>query len=560
MSSVDNLSADLLIDEARHGRFERLSTYRLTARSKKDVRRVEPLEIAAFCFGSESDLGSGLSSISLDKLRGPSSVISFIAASLLAGRKNDAVEGLDVLLSLEEAGPQPSRQFWSVVFYTALIGDAAHHRRLLHIVSGITMHPRLALGCSIAFIAKSLGSETTPFLCKLAIAAVVSHDSSQAILRALSGGVKKANFVQYSRAGSGHYQFVLKDNSVVSVEAPRGGVPALVGSATVKDQAGMVPPLVIYFGYPRLFDFIQDLASLLLFVRIWIAASPSGKRLTIVQKKNELFSCISDWLTRDELARVNLVDEAKLSGWRDSCRPSVFRRDFAKDAMGEGAAIAELRRRLRSEGLLSRFDKVAKSRFTLILNLELEKRIWLEQDTGLRYVIDRLREALPQSCGLDIIINGITAYRGGVIDSGFDEVLEKEMAFYHSLESDYAGVQLIQIRNAFGCDLRSKIELFSDADLFIGPIGSGTCIQSLLLGLPGVLYGPREFFDKAEPHRTRGTEVVFIDLEHVTTLPRGLGSGRKISTSGQTTWTLSYSFSGETLWSAVGQRLGLTCP
>ncbi|SEN73892.1 hypothetical protein SAMN04488003_1315 [Loktanella fryxellensis] len=132
--------------------------------------------------------------------------------------------------------------------------------------------------------------------------------------------------------------------------------------------------------------------------------------------------------------------------------------------------------------------------FGIFFTLDLEKRRWLEQETFLRSLVlwtEGLRTPVR------IILNGMTGYRHPhLLNAATLKTFDRE-------EKIVSGIRSRVMRKARNTQLMSIAELDLDGKCraiseqvhyFIGPLGSGTVVPSVLYSKPGLIYSSHALF------------------------------------------------------------------
>ncbi|MFD3389351.1 hypothetical protein [Alteromonas macleodii] len=151
--------------------------------------------------------------------------------------------------------------------------------------------------------------------------------------------------------------------------------------------------------------------------------------------------------------------------------PSSFKRNYAQ--------------------LQNRFKKVPVygNRFNngtlkIFVSLELEKRVWLNQEEVIRQVVNELKKSYQS---ISLVVNGMTGTCQG-IDKKVEKVINKEKQIVQQLTSQLD----VAVEDLSGRDLFDKYTAIKECHFYIAPIGSATMLPSLLIELPGITVGNTE--------------------------------------------------------------------
>ncbi len=181
--------------------------------------------------------------------------------------------------------------------------------------------------------------------------------------------------------------------------------------------------------------------------------------------------------------------------------------------------------------------------FTIWVNLELEKRIWAEQETALPEIINKLcGQILRKNEKVGIVFNGMTGYAGKDVAANLDKIIQKERKIANKM------VKLIQhpvhLHTACGSTLAEKIALGSLCDFVIAPLGSASMVPSLLLDKPGIVYA----FDSDERATFAGPETIILNSKYISER-KDLTAAVKFDMANQ-----SYSFDWKNLYKQMNSN------
>lgn len=156
---------------------------------------------------------------------------------------------------------------------------------------------------------------------------------------------------------------------------------------------------------------------------------------------------------------------------------------------------------VRNLQLKNQGNKSRDSAFCLLISLDFEKRIWVNQEDGLRKVITYLREKYDK---VTILLNGMTGTEFGYISEGIKNLINNEKIIAENICNEL-DVNLISLA---GMSLSDKCDFISSSDMFIAPIGSASMLPSLVLKKPGLVVGNRSMITEPE-YRQYALETVW---------------------------------------------------
>ena len=127
----------------------------------------------------------------------------------------------------------------------------------------------------------------------------------------------------------------------------------------------------------------------------------------------------------------------------------------------------------------------------ILVTLELEKRIWAEQEEGISKFLTLARDHVGNP--LTVFVNGMTAAANGKCFSEFDKINTKERAILDEIRRN-SPLDTRFVRG-FGKTMQEKIELLRNYGFYVGPFGSSSVI-STVLDIPGVTYQNRHYINR----------------------------------------------------------------
>lgn len=127
----------------------------------------------------------------------------------------------------------------------------------------------------------------------------------------------------------------------------------------------------------------------------------------------------------------------------------------------------------------------------ILITLDVEKRIWAEQDEGISGFLTRAREYIGTP--LTVAINGMTAAVNGNRFGAFDEIDAEENAIIRRIRRNSPSDT--RFLRGFGKTIEEKLEMLKDFGFYIGPFGSSSII-STVLNIPGITYQNRYYINK----------------------------------------------------------------
>jgi hypothetical protein len=131
--------------------------------------------------------------------------------------------------------------------------------------------------------------------------------------------------------------------------------------------------------------------------------------------------------------------------------------------------------------------KIKNCDFSIWIALELEKRVWAEQEEGLVNIIKSLSEQLVGKNGtFGIVFNGLTSCVNYPMNSGLQGIINKERVIFERMKKLLPSN--VHMCFAGGMNLSDKMILGHYTDFVCAPIGSASIVPSLLLNKPGIVY------------------------------------------------------------------------
>jgi len=176
----------------------------------------------------------------------------------------------------------------------------------------------------------------------------------------------------------------------------------------------------------------------------------------------------------------------------------------------------------------------------VLLSFDIEKRVWTNAAECVAAVWKELSERYSK---VIFIINGMTGYVNKERDEGIDKVIAAEKK---AIENFFSGLRG-ELLDLSGADALTKAAQFTEAALYIAPIGSATMLPSLLLGLPGIAVGNTHMIGDTFYRSFVGEGAVLPSLNDVVDVP---------DVSGEISWhkpqeTISYRVSPRFLVEAL---------
>lgn len=127
----------------------------------------------------------------------------------------------------------------------------------------------------------------------------------------------------------------------------------------------------------------------------------------------------------------------------------------------------------------------------LLVTLELEKRIWAEQEEGISRFLTLARDHVGRP--LTVFVNGMTAAANGNRFSEFDKLDMEERAIMDEMKRN--SPRDTRFLRGFGKTMEEKIEMLRTYGFYVGPFGSSSVI-STVLDMPGVTYQNRHYINR----------------------------------------------------------------
>lgn len=150
----------------------------------------------------------------------------------------------------------------------------------------------------------------------------------------------------------------------------------------------------------------------------------------------------------------------------------------------------------------------------IFITLEVEKRIWAEQVSGIGKFLQRAREHIGQP--LNVYINGMTATVNGNQIENFDKIRLAENSIVHEL-TEIAPPDTI-VRRGFGKTIQEKIEDCKNYGFYIGPFGSSAVVPTVL-GIPGINYQNKFFINRRSKRMMLNLKyVIKVDAKYINNL------------------------------------------
>ena len=114
-------------------------------------------------------------------------------------------------------------------------------------------------------------------------------------------------------------------------------------------------------------------------------------------------------------------------------------------------------------------------------------RPWIKEEEKLAEIIGACAKLWPRAV---FYIDGHSTSPGLMPD--WQKDIEEETASFGRIKARLPGINL---RSIIGAELNQKINLLKNADLFVGPIGSGGAVSSWLLRKTTICFGPQSIYD-----------------------------------------------------------------
>ena len=127
----------------------------------------------------------------------------------------------------------------------------------------------------------------------------------------------------------------------------------------------------------------------------------------------------------------------------------------------------------------------------LLVTLELEKRIWAEQEEGISRFLTLARNHVGRP--LTVFVNGMTAAANGNRFMEFDKIDMEENAIMDDIRRNSPCDT--RFLRGFGKTMEEKIETLRSYGFYVGPFGSSSVI-STVLNIPGVTYQNRHYINR----------------------------------------------------------------
>lgn len=151
---------------------------------------------------------------------------------------------------------------------------------------------------------------------------------------------------------------------------------------------------------------------------------------------------------------------------------------------------------------------------TVWVALELEKRVWAEQEEAIPKLIEELsKKTLRKGETIGIVFNGLTGLVENKLPPSALDIIEQEHVLARKItKSINCKVRLF---DASGLSLREKIILAHQTDFVMAPIGSASLVPSLLLEKPGIVYA----YDAYDRASFAGDNTIIFDPSFTKELP-----------------------------------------
>ncbi len=156
--------------------------------------------------------------------------------------------------------------------------------------------------------------------------------------------------------------------------------------------------------------------------------------------------------------------------------------------------------------------KIKACKFTIWVALELEKRVWLEQEEGLINLITDFcnRLCCRNNERLGIVFNGITGYVKQPLNDTLNDIVQQERSIFDRIKK--AVPHNVHMHFAGGSVLTEKLLLANFCDFVCAPLGSASVVPSLLLNKPGIVYA----YDATDRASFAGPLSYIFGNEHMT--------------------------------------------
>ena len=119
--------------------------------------------------------------------------------------------------------------------------------------------------------------------------------------------------------------------------------------------------------------------------------------------------------------------------------------------------------------------------FKILVSLELEKRIFTNQDIFISTLLSRLSE---RHGNILLVVNGMTGFEDRIEDE-FGDIKQVERQL---VEQVCAKLSNVSVKFMHGKTFREKAGAYKQLDFFAAPIGTAALIPQIL-GIPGVVFG-----------------------------------------------------------------------
>lgn len=175
----------------------------------------------------------------------------------------------------------------------------------------------------------------------------------------------------------------------------------------------------------------------------------------------------------------------------------------------------------------------------IFITLEVEKRIWREQEDALGKFLTRARTDLGRP--LTVYINGMGASVNGSTGGDFGDIEEAETQAVERLAQRAPGDT--QFLRGFGKTIDTKIEECRNYGFFLGPLGTSSLVP-IIMDLPGITYHNRFFIDSNTMFQ--GHQVTRLGIEHIRNLDGFSGIAPKFDDKQNVGYSIDADFFAET--------------
>jgi hypothetical protein len=129
----------------------------------------------------------------------------------------------------------------------------------------------------------------------------------------------------------------------------------------------------------------------------------------------------------------------------------------------------------------------APGNYSICFQIRRHRRRWINEEEKLEAIIRDVARERPDTV---FYIDGHSSSKG-IVPVWKDEIANEEACFSRLS----ARLGDIDLRSTIGTDINEKINVLKNADLFVGPIGSGGVLSSWILRKPTIAYGPTSLYN-----------------------------------------------------------------